>query len=545
MHVKKQPSFSRSALILLFVVGFAFFWSRVLSLGAFVDEQENVTAGWLVAQRQVPYRDFFFHHAPLPYFLSALGFVFGDAYFLAIRILVGLWCAICLVFTLRVCRKETHLPILVAWAFLLFVAPIFHFQMMLAESICLPVILSLFFMLYEHVVFRSSLSQKRIGWILGCSFVLIWTNITTFFILGWILAGFLLLNARRQAQELRWPKRIVATARSLIKIGRIPILVFGFANITLILYFLANQALPQTIWSVFTYNTQYYYPLRLAGNEDSARMGYVISLILKNLEFVITEVLVFLSMSVRALRTLFTLFIKLPTQFNEMPQLLFVTWREWINSAVQIQTVGAVLFFCILAWVFKSKGVAPGLWILLGGLFLRTRDNERFKLGLWYVTVFTGAILVLHLLRKRKQRFWFSLLVTLLISYGFAMADVRARSVIPSESLIYQGDLLRAQEIEKKIPKDAKKVLVLNGNPFYYVLLKKVPAHRQMYYYPWFHQVPSMRSDLQAFLSSNAEYPVIIPMETIPGVMDYAEDMIQDIRNTYETSDAPVYRPKK
>ena len=49
--------------------------------GSFGDEQENMVAGWLVNQGYVPYKDFFFHHAPLPFFISAVLQIFrGSGY---------------------------------------------------------------------------------------------------------------------------------------------------------------------------------------------------------------------------------------------------------------------------------------------------------------------------------------------------------------------------------------------------------------------------------------------------------------------------------
>lgn len=62
--------FSKTDFLFLFIT--TILLSAAAWHGVFGDEQENITAGWLILKGFVPYRDFFFHHAPLLFFLAGL-----------------------------------------------------------------------------------------------------------------------------------------------------------------------------------------------------------------------------------------------------------------------------------------------------------------------------------------------------------------------------------------------------------------------------------------------------------------------------------------
>ncbi len=74
-----------------------FFYSAVIMLSFvpllqnllwldFVDEQDNLSVGWLVSRGQVLYTDVFSHHMPFPYYYAALLTKLGFSGFIGLRV---------------------------------------------------------------------------------------------------------------------------------------------------------------------------------------------------------------------------------------------------------------------------------------------------------------------------------------------------------------------------------------------------------------------------------------------------------------------------
>lgn len=57
-------------ILMIFLFSFLYIF-RFRNTNIFGDETDNFTGGWLISQGYMPYRDFFSHHMPLPYFLSS------------------------------------------------------------------------------------------------------------------------------------------------------------------------------------------------------------------------------------------------------------------------------------------------------------------------------------------------------------------------------------------------------------------------------------------------------------------------------------------
>ncbi|PIR59913.1 MAG: hypothetical protein COU67_03975 [Candidatus Pacebacteria bacterium CG10_big_fil_rev_8_21_14_0_10_44_54] len=122
----------------------------------FGDEQENITAGWLILKGLVPYKDFFFHHAPLPFFIAGLAeFLSPGNGLIVSRMVLYLLHVLSWFLILFLTHKNLRPSV---YAYMLSVgilSPIFHLHMLLADTIIVQSLAITLFVIISWLLYKS------------------------------------------------------------------------------------------------------------------------------------------------------------------------------------------------------------------------------------------------------------------------------------------------------------------------------------------------------------------------------------------------------
>lgn len=152
-------------------------WLRIIFTGNFGDERENFVAGWFIFKGLVPYRDFFFHHAPLPFFIASVGYFFSSQPWQLFRWFVFSWWLITGIVTLVLIQPKLRVAVALIWLIYAISVPLFHLHFLLAESIALPPLLASTLLLYSFWKYKKPHTRTVLTyWIFG-SWVAVWSTI--------------------------------------------------------------------------------------------------------------------------------------------------------------------------------------------------------------------------------------------------------------------------------------------------------------------------------------------------------------------------------
>lgn len=514
----------------MLLVGTGYGWWRISLTGSFGDELENFVASWLVQQGMVPYRDFFFHHAPLPYFLgSGLFFLNAEPWQLFRWLVVG-WSLLVSWLTWSLVAPRLRPAVGLSWLGLAAMAPLLQLQQYLAESLAVPLVVSLVFLFVSFAQTGYPQLKKLwgiwivFGWILlGCTVVTlpiwIWLSLG---LLGTTLVGW----HRESWRKLPW-LRLVFLVVALLG---------GTVG-----YFWQQQALQQAWWSIITYNFQYYFPERLAANAQQAEWGFALSLLQNFTTYAWSATLVTWKATDALLHTVFTTAmagLSLPPMV--LQNWLRVAWTEWHNNVITLGVLSWVgwLLVALLAPKMRWRWLGM-LWWLGFALMLRGRENEVFKLGMYYAVVLSAMVSITWMafvgwLFGKRGRFWqfvvFGIGAGWLVAWmslfvpRYLTALEAPVSIIPVKT---QRAAARLQQTLSTLPgiQSQQKLYVLGGDPVYYLLTRRVPVIPEMYYHPWFHRAPELRTSVEAFLATTTTVPVVLESELDGSTLDYAFEL--------------------
>lgn len=484
-------------------------------LNYFPDEHEHAVAGWLMGHGLLPYVNFFSHHGPMMLYLSlsALLLPFVDGvlllrfwmlvYQLAILILV-------LISTNKQFRPVVYLSILlIALAY-----PTFAWQMFLTDTLISFNVFALLVWFLHYALYRQP-SLKKLALVYGLSSVLcLWSSpasVVVFVALGLILLY--LIYWQKAWQDLKF-------------CAKTALLTLALHLIFPIFYFL-NGGFKQFIWQVFAYNSQYYYPLRLASNQKELEWGYFYQLISQFYLMIGNNLTLFFDKSLIFAQSLVGLFSSLIKQAVDNPSdHLEVIIREYsriFESSTMILTLTIVF---VWLYLLIKRQILMAIFFALLAIATFFRSNEVFHLGPLFMLSTVGLVYVVVSNCKKFSLCQQSANCSCQQSPSQAVATIASLLLIAvniyhfylpyKQNIGQQAPYIKpeikqfAQQIQQ-LTNDEDKILVVDIDMIYYYLSNRLPACFYHFYLPWLHQTPIIRQRYEACLTEQLAKLLIIP----------------------------------
>jgi hypothetical protein len=493
-------------LLILWLIAF-FLLSRVAFFGSFLDEQENWTGSWLISQGYKIYGDFFTHHAPLPYLMGSIIFPWATEKLFLFRIMMMVIELAVIVLAAKILTLRERLGLGLTLVFISLAAPTFNLHQYVASSIAAWGV---------FVVALSLLSLKRqtslnqsLAIIIG-TFIAIWSAPAT--IPALIIANLWYLTYLWLKVDKREQNRFLYL--SLIINCLIPLILTR------------QDFIHDFWWSVFTYNSQYYVPLKL-----NIHLSPFVSIPEASMDFLRQGTELFINASVILIQTFVHIALYLIThldQYFKIPSLLGVAW---VNFWQQISNLTVSLWLLTIAeliilYRFKGKLVALGFGSIL--LLLQWQNNEVFHRSpfIMVLLLLLGYLLVVLWVNKDYLVEGFLIITTMTVGWPFMNQYLnysQAKLPMIEPAIVQLAKTIRSYNL------DQEKVIAIKASPIIYLLTNTKPALKTYYLFDWIAAVPVFRSDLEAALKHRqAEFIVVGNDETnsqLPWLID-AQNLI-------------------
>ena len=496
--------------------------------GGFIDEQENMAAGWLISQGLVIYRDFFLHHTPLPYFISSALFIFG-------RPAWWWWRVVTLTYALGVGAllwlKIDHRfrsSIIMVGLLMALAAPKFNLTMFLADTFFALSFFGAAVLLWNYWRERKTSFVFTLKWLLFFFFVSGWSTIVA---VPPLLVLLLILFSLQYQREQNWLKLWQASKK--------PFFWFVFSCAVFPVYFVINGAFDEFLWSTLTYNNAYYFPLRLAETASEQRWGAFYYAYSRFGLLMVEQGTVILHTAGAFILTLKGLITSLGSvsiaQFGQLLLIWLVTPVTTL-AADAFTVLAASWWGIVLALIWRRKWLLLAMTTVMSGL-LFMRSNEVFHLSVVFLVLF-WAISVWWLLSWRQRKFgelFLAGFVLLVIIVHFApsyLEHLNNRIAIISP---HQLQVTRA--IEKYTQPDEKIQVVGGGLPYYW-LSHRLPASHSIIYYPWFQTTVRLRQPLFDTLAQRTAQLVILEGRFDP-------ELVKVLETNYSEIEQGIYQPKR
>lgn len=508
-------------------------WLLIARYGSFGDEQENFTAGWLLSQGYVPYRDFFYHHAPLPFFLGVPLYRISFEPWLWYRLLVFGWYLACGLTLMKLSSRRMRNYLGFLWIILAISSPYFQSHQYLAESLITPILVGLVWLVFSTMFEkRNKLIDSLIWWIFS-GWVAVWSTIVSIPAIGWSLVGLIFLHKKHVRGNI---------SHLLTSWKKLTIIIFALQG-SLLSYFILNRNVLQAWWSVITYNVEYYFPLRLARGQAQIDHGYVYSIVQNSFSFWFEQFEIIGLATITALQTGIGLTHFIFKGGNTSIAELLIVWQEWAQRALTMEGLIFILSCSIFIWLVFKKQWRLSAWWIVWLIMTRSRDNEFFKLAPYALAIVSVWFFVI-MSSWSKSNFIKRLTLLVPIFMWICLVTPKYQELLSKQPPIIEPRLHEETKlIKSRLPKDATRIYLLGRNTTYYLLLRIPPAHRFFYYHPWFHYASPIKQEVMNFLKSNTEHVVLLEFEINGADMEYAKELEEFVRSHYTPYARGVYTP--
>ncbi len=480
----------KSSLIIIFIAILCFIALSLpfLKLGSFSDEYEQATSGWFILHGLLPYRDFFSHHAPLPLFLGLLGFIIpGAEPILTLRIFIlisqiGVW----LFLFANTSRKFWPIIFLTMLASAISI-PIFNLQMALANTVVYYSLLTIIILLIHHFRYNHP-GISLLAWTYAIvAIICFWSSIASF--LPLVLIGLILLTKYKYWKFLK--AQIVTL---LIGIFFFPILYFCLKSFS------------DFWWSVFKYNTDYYFPLHLAQNNLDLKYGPLFQVICNFLTLLFQN---FINLAIKTLTLSQSLLgihqLILSAKFSDVLNYLIIIFREYMRFFDSLESLIFIGIGFTLIYLLINRKFIYAILFALAGISLFFRSNEIFHLSPLFLLIV--IVVSLGFFENKKSRLLSSIFFILLI-YNLIPTYL---SRLQEKSSYITDDLFRLSKTIKNNSLVSDRIMVVDGNMIYYLLAQRLPSCKYHYYLPWLEETPKIKKAFEACLNSDKTKLVVVP----------------------------------
>lgn len=209
------------------------------------DEFVNILGGKFINMGKVPYRDFFDHHLPGAWYLSAVLQWFSFGSYVLFRVWWGIFTFVCLlgvgIYIKK--RKSDAFPYYMAYFFIYPLVTVYYWtHLFIADSLAF-LFFSVIFWLLVVETFQKSTSEKFIYILSFINFLFVFSSLTFIYVAGpfylWIL--YLLLR-----NKFEWKKLLKFAGLSIL-----PYVLYG-------VYLLISNSWKEFYIANFVYNTKLY-----------------------------------------------------------------------------------------------------------------------------------------------------------------------------------------------------------------------------------------------------------------------------------------------
>ncbi|MFZ2206691.1 MAG: hypothetical protein WA061_00925 [Microgenomates group bacterium] len=356
---------------------------------AYPDEFVNILGGKFILEGKVPYREFFDHHLPGAWYLSALILLFSFGSFVKFRFLWGLLSFIALYFVGKFVEKRNKdiYPFFLGFFLLYPMITMYYWtHLFIADGIAFLFFSSLFWMLFSES-YQEKHSIKTLIFLSLCNAAFIFSSLTYIYIAllfyGWI--GVLLLKSftNRTHGENPWRDLLRFTI-----ISAAPFLLYA-------IYLFISNSWKEFYISNFVYNTTLYMHV------DNYTMGRYFNPI----KFALTIIYNF-----------FTTYIQLLVRIKEFNLyfpvdlvLALSTFLLFVFLLIEKPLIGVIYFFILSFSAPRSNLMKIGETDYQSGLFIAIGSISFFLL-LWRYKHIKFSFEPFELVRK--------FLVALVVLYG-------------------------------------------------------------------------------------------------------------------------------
>ena len=212
---------------------------------AYTDEFVNILGGKFILEGKVPYRDFFDHHLPGAWYLSAMILLFSFGSFIKFRYFWGIIQFVILYFVSRFVQKKNKelFPFYMGFFLLYpFITVYYWTHLFIADGIAFLFFSALFWMMFVES-YQKETKLKTALFFSFANFIFVFSSLTYIYIAllfyAWILI--LLLRSKR-----KWKEFI-----QFCLISAVPYILYG-------IYLLISNSWKEFYISNFVYNTTLY-----------------------------------------------------------------------------------------------------------------------------------------------------------------------------------------------------------------------------------------------------------------------------------------------
>lgn len=470
-------------------------WSEVAFTGSFGDEHDNWVGGLFLSRGLMIYRDFFSHHAPLPYVLAAPVAWMAQDQVIWFRVILSGIFLLCWWMLDRLVAKPLKPGVWLTFGLLALFAARFNYHMWLAEAfITLSMVTSLWLLLS-----RAIDKQPRVG-------VLVLAVLLSALAMGWSNPVFVpaaLIVIGLAALILK--QQVVLNRKNV----SLRMLIFpGLLGIGIPAWLWLMHSFRQFYWSVFTYNTTIYYPFRLA-TESIGASWYQVAL---QPAWWLQQQLATGLDSTRILQQthlVSVVFLVKGLALSEFIAWISVAWSTWRETVWHLDVVALPILALIVAYLIKRNPTAGVGYVLL--LYSSAfRQTESFHLGPFYGLVFVGLAFSLVQAWTHGQKKWLISLAVSLAVIAAIQLPVFFKTAKDREPMIAHTLMARAELLKEHTRGKPFKLQLLTRQPIYYLLLSQAqPASAVYYYLPWFHASQTLHGQVETALrGTNVDYVI-------------------------------------
>jgi hypothetical protein len=242
----------KKALLITLLVIFSIFLINTFH-EEYPDEYDSIVGGKFITQGKVPYRDWFQHHQPGAYVLSALILPFTGINFVKFRVILAAVFFLINVagyFVLRKRLAESKINLNYYLIFLFFIAiagTFFWWQMLLADTLAAYLLIPAYTLVLLKLVLHEKFDAKDLFIVNLFTFFAWWTSMTYIYLVIGINLFAVYLFHRSSKNHAPFSRNILTIAKMMLP----PYIIF-------FIFLLITGSLKDYYFAAITYNQNYY-----------------------------------------------------------------------------------------------------------------------------------------------------------------------------------------------------------------------------------------------------------------------------------------------
>jgi len=506
---------------------FLFLYSLIINKQSFGDEQEVITGGWLLTKGFCLYRDQFVPRGPFLYFLAALiQICFGENIFFYRSSLLFFYLMSFMMTTIFL-NKKLKIAAFLTLICLGLGGYVFHGHMFLVDNIIAFCILLNLMLVFEF--WEKKINIWVMIWISFLNFIAINSSLVAVLPMGILLFSFLIKKTFRYFWVLIIP------------------------NLFFPLYFLIKKSFQEYFWTLFKFS-HYYFLFRI-GEPDEIKLGkfgFFYRVVSNALEHIFLSFKNFFITGFYFLQSCFyfnpLLFYRkvetfgLLSFFRRYYHFCWIVIRELFKNTFSLEMIFFFNFILLIVFLLKTRKYFLGFLFFVLIIGLRVRSNEVFHLAPYYlVSFFCLNFLLSNFLFSKSffQKYWLIKTFSLISMFFLIINTFKGyRKIVADDSRIIKKEIeSTSQLIEKKTSRDDK-ILLLTGNPVFYMLADRMPASKYYFYFPYFFKIDKIKEEAEIDIKRNMPKLIFISnwekWEQEDESFRFAKEIIQDIRPLYK-----------